>query len=622
MNHTYGQNRWEKIPVRIESTAQQCADAVAAEIEDLIRRNEEKRRPTVLGLATGSTPRSVYRALARRHREANLSFRRVVTFNLDEYFPLKREAPQSYHRYMWENFFSHVDILKENVHIPDGNISIGETAEHCREYDERIRAAGGVELQLLGIGRTGHIGFNEPGSQLKSRTRVITLDHITRGDAAPDWQGLHHVPSRAITMGIRTILEARRIILMATGEHKAAIIRATVEGGINEEVPASFLQNHDNVTCVLDPGAARDLTRLQTPWLLGPLPDQGLVWDEGLIVRAVLWLAAKTAKAILKLTDEDYNSAGLQELLATVGSAYDLNLIGFYKLQNAITGWPGGKKDGNKPRPLKAISASVFPKRVLIFSPHPDDDVISMGGTLARLAEHGHEVHIAYQVSGANAVPEEMRERYGAFVTEFKVERQDDTVLNKKRPQRAFIRQLEARAAARISGIPDEHLHFLNLPFYEESKTSERVVTENDVSIVKKLLEQIQPHQIYAAGDLNDPHGTHRLCLEVIHRSWTSLRDSLQLQPEIWLYRGAWGEWSLHETDMAVPLSPGEVLRKRRAIFQHESQKDQAIVLGEDRREFWQRVEARNRATANAFNLLGLAEYEAIETFSRWVPSP
>ena len=617
MNLPFGENRWEKMVVRIEAGARRCSEVVAAEIADLIRRNENLNKKTILGLATGSTPRGVYRALIELHREQGLSFSNVVTFNLDEYFPLERTSPLSYHHYMWENLFSHIDILPENVHLPRGDIPLEDVGAHCHEYERRIEKMGGLDLQLLGIGRTGHIGFNEPGSQIKSRTRLITLDYMTRSDAAPDWQGFHRVPTRAITMGIRTILNARRVILLATGEHKAPIIRTAIEGPVSDEVPASFLQSHDNALCVLDLGAAQELTRLRAPWLLGPLSDQGIQWSEDLIARAVLWLAERTNKAILKLTDEDYNMAGLQELLATVGSAYDLNLGGFYRLQNAITGWPGGRKDGTSPKPLRSTSSSIFPKRILVVSPHPDDDVISMGGTLARLADQGHEVHVAYQVSGSNAVSGEMGDRYRAFAAAFAELKAP--VENDARLQQAFIRRLEAQAAARICGIPGERLHFLDLPFYEKKAPAARVIADADIAIMGQLLDELQPHQIYAAGDLNDPHGTHRLCLEALQAALRSRGDTNWAKAcEAWLYRGAWGEWPLHEVDLAVPLSPGEVLRKRRAIFQHESQKDQAMFLGEDGREFWQRVEARTRATAEAFNRLGLAEYEAIETFARW----
>ncbi len=467
MPHPYEENRWEKIAVEIHPDARQCAEAVAREIAVLIRRREEAGQRTVLGLATGATPLGVYRALIRLHREEGLSFRHVVSFNLDEYYPLSPDAPQSYHRYMWENLFSHLDIARENVHIPRGDLPLDEVSAHCRAYEALIEREGGLDFQLLGIGRTGHIGFNEPGSQLKSHTRLITLDYLTRSDAAADWQGLHHVPTRAVTMGIRTILGARRIVMLATGEHKAPVIRAAVEGPVTDEVPASFLQSHENITCVLDPGAAGELTRIRAPWLLGPMADQGLAWDEARVARAILWLAQESGKAILKLTDEDYNRAGLQELLATVGSAYDLNLRGFYRLQNAITGWPGGRRDGSRPKPLRASSAAVFPKRIVVFSPHPDDDVISMGGTLARLADQGHEVHVAYQVSGASAVPEETVERFRAFA------RACGGSLpaggTEARRERGLIRRLEAQAAARICGVPAERLHFLDLPSYEES---------------------------------------------------------------------------------------------------------------------------------------------------------
>ncbi len=617
MTTPYEDNRWETIPIRIETDPDACAEVVADEIAALIRKNEADGRKTVLGLATGSTPRGVYRALVRRHQEEALSFRNVVTFNLDEYFPITPDDPHSYHRYMWENLFSHLDILPENVHIPRGNIALGEVSSSCLEYEKKIAEAGGLDLQLLGIGRSGHIGFNEPGSPARSRTRLITLDHITRSDAAPEFQGLHRVPTRAITMGIRTILAARRVILLVTGEHKAAIVRTAVEGKVTDEVPATFLQGHDNVTAILDLGAAADLTRLRAPWLLGPLADQGLAWNETEICRAVLWLAEKTGKAILKLTEEDYNAAGLQELLATAdGAAYELNLKGFYRLQNAITGWPGGRTDGSRPKPLRGGAASVFPKRILIFSPRPEDDVLSMGGTLARLAAQGHEVHIAYQTSGASSLPVEILERFRLFA------RDSGATLGEGpealRHQYSLIRQLDAKAAAKICGIPPERLYFLDLSFdWHVGEVVKRSVTGKDVETIAELLTRVAPHQIYAASDRNDPEGTSRLGLESLRRAlqataslpWASDCD-------IWLYRGGGSAWPLPAIEMAVPLSPSEVLRKRRAITQHETLRQSATLPGSTPHQLHELSSRHDRATAEAFDRLGLAEYESMETFT------
>ena len=513
----------------------------------------------------------------------------------------------------------------------------------CHQYEERIRAAGGIDFQILGIGRTGHIGFNEPGSPRRSRTRMVTLDPLTRRDAAGDFGGEENTPRHAVTMGVRTILEARRVVLMAWGQHKAEIVRAAVEGPVTTQVTASFLQEHDRAEFVLDPAAASALTRYRTPWLLGPLDDQGLSWDVRMIRRAILWLAQTRQKPILKLTDDDYNEAGLQDLLAAKGSAYTANLDGFYQLQHTITGWPGGRdparaKPGDAPVwPLKSPSAQVFPKRVLIFSPHPDDDVISMGGTLCRLVEHGHEVHIAYQVNGANSVSDEAIWRTLRFVAEGNFGspadserwralcRQYETTGSlPEGPElnhwKALIRQQEATAAARICGVPASRLHFLDLPFYRAAGRRKQL-GEADITLMSDLLGRIRPHLVYAAGDLNDPHGTHRLCFHAVQSAFARHRDQPWLQAsELWLYRGAWAEFSPDEIDLAVPLSPQEVLRRRRAIFRHETQKDLAVFLGNDRREFWQRAEDSSRRLAEVYNALGLAEYEAIEAFQRYSP--
>jgi glucosamine-6-phosphate deaminase len=546
---------------------------------------------------------------------------------------------------MQQHLFDHVDIEPTRTHVPSGVAPKGEIDAHCAAYEQAIRAAGGIDLQILGIGRTGHIGFNEPGSPRHSFTRLVVLDPLTRRDAAGDFGGDAQTPRYAVTMGVRSILNARRIILMAWGQHKADIVCAAIEGEVSSRVTASFLQEHPDTTFVLDQAAAGSLTRYRTPWLLGPLEEQGLAWDERMTRRAILWLSQLRQKPILKLTDEDYNDAGLQDLLRVHGSAYEANLVGFYEMQHTITGWPGGRdprraKPGDAPvRPLRAPSAGVFPKRVLVLSPHPDDDVISMGGTLCRLVDHGHEVHIAYEVSGANAVSDDAVWRVLAFVRDSELV---DAATRKRLEQlcaqlpegtapastelsrwKGLIRRHEAISAARVCGVNEDRLHFLDLPLYNAAPRSRRYGAD-DVAAMRRLLDTVRPHLIYAAGDLDDPHGTHRLCLHVLRDALaqSAAADAAWFkESEIWLYRGAWAEWPLDEIDLAVPLSPQEVLRRRRAIFRHETQKDQALFLGEDRREFWQRTEDRSRRLAQAYNALGLAEYEAIEAFRRYAPA-
>ncbi len=642
--NTLAPNRFEHAPLAVFANSLGASRAVAFEAAELIRARQRDGRGAVLGLATGSTPVNFYAELVRLHREEGLSFANVVTFNLDEYRGLPADHPQSYHRFMRVHLFDHVDIPAGQIHLPDGSVSNAAADARCRDYEEKIRAAGGIDLQILGIGRTGHIGFNEPGSARRSRTRVVTLDPLTRRDAAGDFGGVEHTPRDAITMGVRTILEARRIVLMAWGQHKAGIVRAAIEGEVTPQVTASFLQEHDQAQFVLDQAAASALTRYRTPWLVGALEDQGLSWDERMTRRAILWLSQQRRKPILKLTDDDYNEAGLQDLLQVYGSAYEANLAGFYQMQHTITGWPGGRdpartKPGDAPvRPLRSPAANVFPKRVLVLSPHPDDDAISMGGTLCRLAEHGHEVHIAYQVSGTNAVSDEslwsallfVRDlglsdaesagRVAALCAAYEAGGALPTSAELTR-WKALVRRHEAVAAAHVCGVPANRLHFLDLPFYYTVSVRRRQLTEKDVEIMRQLLGDIRPHLIFAAGDLDDPHGTHRLCVHALREALArSTAESWFRETELWFYRGAWAEWELDEIDLAVPLSPGEVLRRRRAIFRHETQKDQALFLGDDRREFWQRTEDRSRRLADAYNALGLAEYEAIEAFKRYSP--
>jgi glucosamine-6-phosphate deaminase len=619
-------SKWEHIPVVIFERPQVAAARVAQEIAQLIGEQTAQESATVLGLATGSTPIFVYHELIRMHREEGLSFQHVVTFNLDEYYPISPEHAQSYRRFMQEHLFDHVDIDPANIHIPDGSIDRTEAAAHCQAYEEKIAQAGGIDLQLLGIGRTGHIGFNEPGSARRSGTRLIHLDRLTRLDAIKDFQSEEQVPHTALTMGVKTILQARRIVVMAFGEHKAPIVSRTVEGEPTPDIPATYLQDHENCLMVLDRAAAGQLTRIQTPWLVGPLGETGLSWTDPMLRRAVTWLALKTGKAILKLTDEDYNSHSLQELLSEYGNAYEINLRVFRQLQNTITGWPGGKPPGadgrpvSQPRTLRGSSAAIYPKRIVVFSPHPDDDVLSMGGTLLRLAEHQHEVHIAYQVSGSGNVKDEVLERYLDFHRQLAGEMEgEEGQAPRSSALKAAIRRAEARAAARVCRVDPERLHFLDLPFYENAAEGHRRISPEDIAITARLLQEVQPHQIYAAGDLADPHGTHRICLDILLEALEQVRGEEWFAGcEGWLYRGAWAEWPIHEVDMAVPLSPAEVACKRRAIFQHESQKNQAAFLDGDQREFGQRADDFARGTSRLFDALGLADYEAMETFHRW----
>jgi glucosamine-6-phosphate deaminase len=633
------------LPVSVYPTSAAASGAVAAEIASLIRARAAQGKQVVLGLATGSTPQGVYDELVRLHRAEGLSFKNVTTFNLDEYWPMVPEGLQSYRRFMREYLFDLVDLDPAQVNIPDGTIGREAVPSFCEAYERKIREAGGIDVQLLGVGRTGHIGFNEPGSPVESRTRLITLDRVTRMDAASDFFGERNVPRQAITMGVGTILEARQIFLMGFGEHKAAIIKRAVEGEITPAVAASFLQRHPSARVILDPASAAELTRFKTPWLLGPVEDFGLTWDASLTRKAVIWLALRVGKAILKLTDEDYNEHGLQSLLAarggSRGGAYDINIEVFRALQKTITGWPGGKR--NTGRADSEAADAPFPKRVVVFSPHPDDDVISMGGTFIRLCGQGHEVHVAYQTSGNIAVWDEAALRHADFAAEFarafpqagpetveKIEDRVEAFIHGKQPGqvdtpelqkiKALIRRTEARAAARYSGVAPEHIHFLDLPFYETGRVKKKPIGEEDIRIVAEILEQVKPHQVYAAGDLSDPHGTHRVCLAAIVAALDRVKGQPWMQTcAVWLYRGAWQEWEPHEIEMAVPLSPDEVMRKRMAIFKHESQKDLALFPGpSDTREFWQRAEERNRNTARLYDKLGLAEYEAIEGFVRW----
>ena len=606
----------ERIATIIVDDHDELGRMVALRIAEVIRRRNAAGQKAVLGLATGSTPIGVYRELIRFHREEGLSFANVLSFNLDEYYPMDPASIHSYHRFMWENLFSQLDIPAANVRIPRGDVRRDEVEAECRRYEEAIQAAGGIDLQLLGIGRTGHIGFNEPGSGAESRTRLVTLDLVTRKDTAADFFGEENVPREALTMGVATIFEAREILMLATGEHKADIVRRAVEGEVDHEVAATFLQRHPRTTFYLDQAAAAGLTRVATPWLLGPVE-----WNPGLVVRAVVWLSNRTGKAILKLTQGDYAEHHLSSLVARYGSPGALNGEVFNALGSKIRG------------------RSKLPKgkRIACFSPHPDDDVISMGGILHKLAVNGNQITVAYMTSGNLAVfdhdvrrhidflrrvadehhlPKEAAHALGARIDGFLAAKQPgDVDIPEVQDAKRIIRESEAVAGIRTLGLDERAARFLDLPFYQTGKVKKDPVGKADITIVRALLEEIRPDLVFVAGDLSDPHGTHRLCKEAVETALEEAVAAGLTRPEVWLYRGAWQEWPVTDATWLVPLSQEELRLKIQAIFKHQSQKDTAPFPGPDEREFWQRVEARNKGTAAELDRLGLAEYFAMEAY-------
>ena len=606
----------EHIPTVIVEDHDDLGRLIARRIAELVRAKAAAGQRAVLGLATGSTPIGIYRELIRLHRDEGLSFANVVTFNLDEYYPMEPGSVHSYHRFMWENLFSRLDIPRENVHIPAGDVPRATLEAECRRYEQAIREAGGIDLQLLGIGRTGHIGFNEPGSGVESRTRVVMLDLVTRQDAAADFFGEENVPREALTMGVATILEAREILILATGEHKAAIVRRAVEGDVDHEIAATFLQRHPHTTFYLDRAAAASLTRVATPWLVGPVD-----WTPDLTVRAVVWLSHETGTAILKLTQRDYAEHRLSSLVARHGSPGALNGVVFNALGARIRGRSKLPRD----------------QRVVCFSPHPDDDVISMGGILRKLVENDNEITVAYMTSGSLAVFDHDVRRHLDFMRRLAAERhiaetqvgelaqRVDEFLALKHPGevdlaevqeiKRVIRETEAVAGIRTLGLDDRAARFLNLPFYQTGTVEKAPIGPADVAIVRALLGEVAPDLIFVAGDLSDPHGTHRMCKEAIELALREHVASGGRRPEVWLYRGAWQEWAVTEATWLVPLSQEELRLKIQAIFKHQTQKDTAPFPGPDEREFWQRVEARNKGTAAELDRLGLAEYFAMEAY-------
>ena len=638
MNPSAESEQRERIKTIAHASADAASGLIAAEIAALIRKNTAAGRSTVLGLATGSTPVRLYRQLIRLHREEGLSFKNVITFNLDEYHGLPRTHPESYWRFMHEQLFNHIDLPAANVHVPDGTVSRAEVFAWCQRYEEKIRAAGGLDLQILGIGRTGHIGFNEPGSGRESRTRLVTLDALTRRDAARDFLGEANVPRHAITMGVGTILDARQIVLLAWGEAKAQVIADAVEKIPSDALPASFLQGHPSVAFHVDPAAANELTRVRHPWLVGTVE-----WTPKVTRRAVVWLSQQVKKPVLKLLDEDYSEHGMADLLTEQGPAYGLNIRIFNELQHTITGWPGGKPDADDThRPERA---ALHPKRVAVFSPEPSDDVLGMGGTLRRLVDQGHDVTVAYQTSGNLGVPDEEAAMAAELVLELdrasaaidnpgaefacEVRRQlgakrafdGDTL--EIRQLKGILRRGEARASLLVCGVDPARARFLDLPFYERGRYRQFQIGEADVAATVVLLREVKPHQIFATGRSADPSSLPAVCFEILHRALAqTATDAWRTDCRLWFYRGPDRQWDPADIDMAVPFSPRELTQKIQAIYHHKSQRSQSPVFAAGLHEAWQQAEHHNRAIARSYDRLGLTEYEAIEAFERLGESP
>ncbi len=637
----------EKIPVKIFPDSKTGSAFVAEQIANLIKEKEAAGKKPVIGLATGSSPKTLYAELVRMHKEEGLSFKNVITFNLDQYYPMDKDALQSYHYFMRKNLFEQTDIEPNNYHLPDGMIPKDKVKEHCISYEKQIEDAGGLDLQILGIGVNGHIGFNEPGSSINSKTRLISLDNSTRIANAYEFGNMTQVPRMAITMGINTILKSKKIILMAWGQTKALVVKKALEEDDTEDIPASLLQNHDDCTFVIDETCASELTRFKSPWLTGECE-----WTSSMMKRAVVNLALKLNKPVLSLTNTDYNDNGLNDLLVEKGDAYEINLQVYYLLRDSITGWPGGKV--SEYRTNHPERNEPFPKKVVLFSPHPDDDIISMGGTFMRLHDQGHDVHVAYQTSGNIAVTDEFVTRFIDFTVGFesmfdidetksknildeataflKIKKTSEKDTDTIRAIKGLIRRCEAKATCKYVGLTDEQIHFMNLPFYETGTIEKNPMGEADVEQTVNLLNKLKPQQIYCAGDFADPHGTHKVCFDVVIEALQRLKALNEKQQTtnqkqetnwindcwLWLYKGAWQEWDITEIEMAIPMSPDQVVKKRHGIFIHQSQKDSVPFQGSDDREFWQRAEERNASTAKLYAQLGLTQYAAMEAFVRW----
>ncbi len=631
--------RFEKIPTDIYASADEAAAQVALQLAEAIRAKEGTGQKFVLALSGGSTPTGLIEQLVKMHESGRLSFRNVVFFNTYEYYPLPVGSPDSNYHQLYESFISKVDIPADQVYTPDASIPQEEITAMCHNYERRIQELGGLDAVLLGIGRMGNVALNEAGSQFNSRTRLVVLGNTSRQEAAKVFGSVENVPQCCITMGVATLHAARKIYLLAWGEEKAEVIKQAVEGSVTDILSASYLQMHNDAVAFIDLPAAAHLTRIQRPWLV-----TSCEWDDKLIRSAIVWLCARTGKPVLKLTNKDYTENGLGELLALYNSAYDVNIRVFNDLQHTITGWPGGKPDADDT--FRPERAKPYPKRVVIFSPHPDDDVISMGGTLQRLVKQKHEVHVAYETSGNIAVGDEELIRFlhftngfnelfggdnGALIDEKYAEIR--TFLAHKKPNemdtrdvltlKGLIRRGEARLASMYSNIPLERVHFLDLPFYETGRIQKNPISEADVEIVLRLLREVKPHQIFVAGDLADPHGTHRVCTDAVFAAIDIEKEAgaeWLKDCRIWMYRGAWAEWEIEHIEMVVPISPEELRAKRNAILRHQSQMESAPFLGNDERLFWQRSEDRNHATAELYKSLGLAAYEAMEAFVEYVP--
>ena len=629
--------RLEKIPTNIFETSEEGVVQIANEIVAKIQDRQREGKFCTIAIGTGASLRPLFTELIRKHKDEGVSFRNVVFFNLYEYYPLTEGAGSSF-SHLNKLFLSQIDIDRQNIFTMDGSIPQEAIIEHCRLYEQRIQTFGGLDIVIMGIGREGNIGMNEPGSHVSSTTRLILIDATSRSEAAHNI-GVDNLPPCSITMGINTIMGARKVYMLACGEDKADIIRSAVEDKVSDTLPASYLQLHTNTSICVDLAAAAHLTRIQRPWLV-----TSCEWNDKLVRSAIVWLCTTLNKPILKLTNKDYNENGLSELLALYGSAYNANIKVFNDLQHTITGWPGGKPNADDTyRPERA---KPFPKRVVVFSPHPDDDVISMGGTLRRLVQQGHEVHVAYETSGNIAVGDEEVVRFMHFINGFNqlFENSEDKVISDKYAEikqffstkkegdmdtrdiltiKGLIRRGEARTACTFNRIPLSRCHFLDLPFYETGKIEKNPISEADVEIVLNLLREVKPHQIYVAGDLADPHGTHRVCTDAV---FAAIDEEKNAGAEwlndcrIWMYRGAWAEWEIENIEMAVPLSPEELRAKRNSILKHQSQMESAPFLGNDERLFWQRSEDRNRGTASLYDQLGLACYEAMEAFVEYKP--
>ena len=620
--------RYEKVPVTIFKGQEDAAKMIVDDIIITTNRKINEGKKCGLALAASSACIPVYEALVKEYENGRLSFKSIEIFSIDEYYPLDRNELQTHYRFLKEYIFDLTDIPQENIHCLQSN-RMDDIADYCQRYEEEIKLSGGIDMLI-----TGGMGSNEPGSPYNSRTRLITMNYTTRVSAASDFFGVEYVPNHAITMGLGTIMEARKIYYLAWGEGKAGSIKKLVEGSVTDQNPASYLQQHNNVHVIIDDAASVSLTRIDTPWLTGKCE-----WTDYMIRKSVFWLCKKLEKPILKLTDRDYNDNGMSDLVTEHGPASNINIKVFNDLQHTISGWPGGKPNADdSTRPERAFP---FPKRVIVFSPHPDDDVISMGGTVARLSAHGHELHIAYQVSGNIAVfdhdvikymdfiresakiygfnYDEVNEKYNRVVEELKLKHPGEADPLDVREIKGSIRRGEAKSACRYLGIPEERVHFLEMPFYETGGVKKKPLGREDIEIIKNLLQDVKPHQIFAAGDLSDPHGTHRVCFQAIIQACEELRGEEWFKDcRVWMYRGAWQEWDVAEAEMAVPLSPEEVEIKREAIFRHQSQKDRPLFPGSDKREFWQRAEERNHNTAVLYDKLGMAEYQAIELFVKY----